>query len=201
MGLKASTHYPFLLSGVFANPYSPETISEVQSQLHVGLYVEYFVFYSSDPTQEALFMTLLQEHIQVDFMGDVDYFWVTAFNWLNHKDGNISVHICQSTFTEFTAHWFLVKSANKVPNMTPYSSGFPIDSISPVDPLDPDLSRRRQVYHSILGCINWLETCTCIYISPDITFIASYSNSTHPQHYKSAVHALKCLTRTNEYGI
>ena len=32
-------------------------------------------------------------------------------------------------------------------------------------------------------------------------FLASYSNSPHQQHYKAAVHALKYLTSTNEYGI
>ena len=129
MGLKASPHDPCLLSGVLSNPSSPETISEAQYQLHVGLYVEDFVFYSSDPTQDALFKTLLQEHIQVDFMGDVDYFVGTEFTWLQHKDGKISVHLCQLSFTEFTAHRFLVHITNKVPNMTPYSSGFPVNSI------------------------------------------------------------------------
>ena len=74
IGLEASPHETCLLSGIFDNPYFPQNISESQSQLHVGLYVDDFVFYSSDPTQEALFKTLLQEHIQVDFVGDVDYF-------------------------------------------------------------------------------------------------------------------------------
>ena len=79
-------------------------------------------------------------------MGDVNYYLGTAFTWLQNKDGNIYVHLCQLSFTEFTAHRFLVQIVNKVPNMTPYRSGFPIDSIPPVDPLDPDLPRRRQVY-------------------------------------------------------
>ena len=80
MGLNASPNDPCLLSAVLAKPSSPETISAVQSQLHVGIYVDDFVFSSSYPTQEALFKTLLQEHIQVDFMGDVDYLLSTAFN-------------------------------------------------------------------------------------------------------------------------
>ena len=74
-------------------------------------------------------------------MGDVDYFLGTAFTWLQHKYGNIPVHLCQSAFTKFTAHRFSVQSANKVPNMTPYRSSFPIDSILLVDPLDIDPNR------------------------------------------------------------
>ena len=201
MGLKASPHDPFLLSGILDNPYSPQTISNSQSQLHVGLYVDNFVFYSSDPTQEALFQTFLQEQIRVDFMGYVDYFLGVAFTWLHNIDGKISVHLCQSEFTEFTVYGFSVQSVNKVPNMTPYRSSFPIDSIPPVDPLDPDIPCQIQVHQSIIGCINWIDTCTRPDISPVLTLIAAYSNFPHPQNYKDLVHSLKYLMSTNEYVI
>ena len=84
-------------------------------------------------------------------MGDVDYFLGTAFTWLQHKYGNISVQLCQSTFIELTAHRLSVQSANKFPNMTPYRSVLPNNFIPPVDPLDPDLNCRRQVYQNIVG--------------------------------------------------
>ena len=74
MGLKASPQDPCLLYGILEKPNSHKTISKDQSQLHVVLYVDNFVFYSSDLAQEVLFQTLLQEHIQVDFMGDVNNF-------------------------------------------------------------------------------------------------------------------------------
>ena len=77
--------------------------------------------------------------------------------------------------------------------MTPYRSGFPIDSIPPVDQLDPDIPRQRQVYQIIVGWINWLAICTHPDISPALTFLASYSNAPHPQHYKAAFHTLKYL--------
>ena len=63
MIIKASPHEPCLHYAILDSPSSPQTISEAQSQLQVGLYVDNFVFYSSDPTQEALLYTLLQEHI------------------------------------------------------------------------------------------------------------------------------------------
>ena len=86
-------------------------------------------------------------------------------------------------------------------NMTPYRSSFPIDYIPLVDPLDSDIPRQRQIYWSIVGCINWFVTFTHSDITPVITLIDSYRNSPHPQHYKSAVHALKYLTSTHEYNI
>ena len=134
-------------------------------------------------------------------MGYVDYFLGTTFTWIKHKEGNISIHIRQSEFTEFTAHQFSVHSANKVPKMTPYSSEFPIYYIPPVETLYPDLPLLRQVHQIIFGCINWIATCKRPDIAPDITFIASYRNPPHPQYYKAAVHALKYLTSTNEYVI
>ena len=85
--------------------------------------------------------------------------------------------------------------------MTPHCSVFPIDSIPPVEPLDTDLPFQRQVNQSIVGFINWLATCTRPDIAPALTFLASYRNAPHPQHYKAAVHALKYLTSTNSYGI
>ena len=85
--------------------------------------------------------------------------------------------------------------------MTPYRSGFLINSINPVHPINPYLKLQRQFYQSIAGCINWLETCTRPDIVSVLKFLASYSNYPHQQYYKAAVHAIKYLTSTNEYGI
>ena len=64
--------------------------------------------------------------------------------------------------------------------MTPYRYRLPIDYINPVEPLNPDLTRLKQVYQSIVGCIHWLATCTRLEISPALAFLASYRNSPHP---------------------
>ena len=71
MVLNPLPNNPFLLSSVLTNPYYPESISYPHPQIHVDLYVKDFVFYSSDPSQEALFKKLLQEHIQYDYMGNI----------------------------------------------------------------------------------------------------------------------------------
>ena len=139
MGLNNSPRDPCLLSGTRTKPYSPTNSQHSTSQLYVGLYVNGFFFYSSDTLHEELFKTLLQYQIKVDFMGNVDYFLGTAFNCLTHKDVNISVHLCQSAFIEFTAHHFSVHIFKKFPNMTPYLYGYPIESIPPVDPRGPNL--------------------------------------------------------------
>ena len=93
MGLDASPHGPWLFHSVINTPSSNECTSDLQSQINVFLYVNDFVFYSSDRSQEDLFKTLLQEHTQVDFMGNVDYFLGTDFTWIQNDYGNISVHL------------------------------------------------------------------------------------------------------------
>jgi hypothetical protein len=50
-------------------------------------------------------------------MGDVDYFLGTAFTWKCHPNNHLSVHLCQSAFTEFTAHRFGIDKYNRTPNM------------------------------------------------------------------------------------
>ena len=85
--------------------------------------------------------------------------------------------------------------------MTPHCYVFPIDSIPPVEPLDTDLPCQRQVYQIIVGFINWLATCTRPDIAPALTFLASYRNAPHPQHYNAPVHTLNNITSTNKYCI
>ena len=63
MALNTSPHEPRLLSVVLTNHYSISFTSDLQSQFNVGIYVDDFVFYSSDPAQDELFKTLLQEQI------------------------------------------------------------------------------------------------------------------------------------------
>ena len=219
MNLTPSKHDPCLYTGILSNPDAPPEAlpsnsdpsdpastslpydSTTRATINIGLYVDDFVFYSTSQAEEDLFQKLFQAKLQVDFMGDVDYFLGTAFTWTRRDDGHLSVHLCQSAFTEFTGQRFGVDKYNRTPNMTPYRSGYPIDAIPNADPKDPDLKRRTKVYQSIAGCINWLACCTRPDVSPALAFLSSYNMAPHHQHYKAAIHVLKYLLSTSEYGI
>jgi hypothetical protein len=181
LGLRQSVHDPCLFSGYLKSDSNPSP----QSEIHVGIYVDDFVFFSNDPAAEKRFQEELKKKVVVDFMGDVDYFLGTAFTWKCHPNNHLSVHLCQSAFTEFTAHRFGIDKYNRTPNMTPYRSGLPIDSIAPLHPKDPDLKRRTKVYQAIIGSINWLATCTRPDVSPVLSFLASYSTNPSHGHYQS----------------
>eukprot|EP00956_Cyclotella_meneghiniana_P035945 scaffold119809_cov102-Cyclotella_meneghiniana.AAC.2 len=220
IGLTPSPHDPCLYSGfiVDSSPTTPSQSSQTKTlpktptstpapnssrkPVHVGIYVDDFVFFSEDPKEEERFKKALSScTVPIDWMGTVDYFLGTAFTWKRHTDGHLSVLLTQSAFTEYSAHRFAIDKLNPVPNMTPYRSGIPIDSIPPPDPQDPDLKRRTKCYQGIVGCINWLATCTRPDVAPALTFLASYNTNPSHQHYKAALHVLKYLYSTSEYGI
>ena len=203
IGLTPSPHDPCLYSGVITSPQAPSELPpSSRKPVHVGIYVDDFVFFSEDPAEEENFKKALSScTVPIDWMGTVDYFLGTAFNWKRHADGHLSVLLTQSAFTEYTAHRFAIDKLNPVPNMTPYRSGMPIDAIPPPDPKDPDLKRRTKCYQGIVGCINWLATCTRPDVAPALTFLASSNTRPSHQHYKAALHVLKYLYSTSEYGI
>jgi hypothetical protein len=98
--------------------------------------------------------------IKVDLMGAVDYFLGTAFTWRRHSEGSISVFFSQTAFTKYMVHCFAIDNMNPVPHMTPYRSGLSIDSILPPHPDNPFKKQQTKCYQSMIGCINWLATCT-----------------------------------------
>ena len=208
IGLQPSPHDPCLYSGVITSPTSsPTTLpstppSTRKKPVHVGIYVDDFVFFSEDPNEEDIFKRELSKcTVPIDWMGTVDYFLGTAFNWKRHPNCHLSVLLTQSAFTEYAAHRFAVDKFNPVPNMSPYRHGMPIDAIPPPPSDDPDLKRRTKCYQGIVGCINWLATCTRPDVAPALTFLASHNTRPSHEHYKAALHVLKYLYSTAEYGI
>jgi len=71
MGLEASRNDPCLYSGII-NADDTSSPSVARQKIHVGLYVDYFMFFSMSPKEEELFQKELAANIKVDFMGNVD---------------------------------------------------------------------------------------------------------------------------------
>jgi hypothetical protein len=73
IGLKPSLEDPCLFSGFIWDPSDPSSANST-SPLTLGLYVDDFLYFSEDPSVEALFCHLLAEQCKVDFMGVVERF-------------------------------------------------------------------------------------------------------------------------------
>ncbi len=96
--------------------------------LTLGLYIDKFVHFSKDPVVKQKLDALLSQPFTVEFMGTVECFLGTHFQWLA-TDDVVTIHLSQ---TGFAAH--LIEDNNvHTPNMTPdatlYYSDLPINTI------------------------------------------------------------------------
>jgi hypothetical protein len=202
MGLKQSTHDPCLFHGVPSSPDFPA--GETDAPLTVGLYVDDMVYYSTDDDIEQRFESILASQFKISFMGVVNWFLGTHFTWLDLPDGNVSVHLSQVAFAQNLVERHRQQHININPRSTPYRSGLPIDSIqgaTPDEMNDPTFIRRRELYQSIVGSINWLATNTRPDLAPVTSFLAAYNNNPSKGHMDAAIYAIKYIRQTVDYGI
>jgi len=108
--LKSSLEDPCLYSGFIKDPSDPSSATST-SPLTLGLYVDDFIYFSEDPSIEALFCRLLAEQCKVDFMGVVEWFLGIHFAWRITSD-SISVHLNQLGFAANLVESFFQDSRN-----------------------------------------------------------------------------------------
>jgi hypothetical protein len=168
----------------------------------MGLYVDDFVYFLEDPAVEALFKCLLQERIEVDFMGLVEWFLGIHFSWRITKS-MVDVHMNQSGFAANLIKRFCREKWDHTPNATPYQSGVPIDLIAPSTDADdsPAQLQCTDAYQSLVGSIGWLAGATRPDIAPVHSFLSSYSNKPASGHMKAALYALHYVHSTYDYRI
>lgn len=202
MGLKQSPHDPCLFYGVPSTPDHPASPDD--EPLTIGLYVDDMVYYSPTDAVEKRFEQILAAQFKVTFMGVVNWFLGTHFTWLDLPNGNISVHLSQVAYAQNLVERHRQQNINVNPRATPYRSGLPIDSIegaSPDDDTDPTFLRRREMYQSMVGSLNWLATNTRPDLAPVTSFLAAYNNNPSQGHVDAALYAIKYLRQTVDYGI
>jgi hypothetical protein len=137
LGLRDNALDPYLFTGTIVNPSNP-AVPPSTAPLTFGLYADNSIYFSEDLEVKRLFKQLLAELVTVEFMGTLDWFLGTHFQWLS-SNNKVSVHQSQ---TGFAAH--LVKENNAyprniTPDATPNCSGLPIDAIP-----DPDKDDNAQ---------------------------------------------------------
>ena len=91
MGLILSIQNPCLYQGVPSSKESPTDPTD--RPIYLGLYVDDIVYYSKDASVERGFESLLAAKIKVKFMGTMNWFIGTHFDWSSHQDGALFVHL------------------------------------------------------------------------------------------------------------
>ena len=135
--LKPHPHNPRLFSGIV----NADDTKSTRQETHVGAYVDGFVFYSTDPAEEEQIKEVLESKLKVGFMGDADF-------PLAPLSPSCTTTMIMSPSTSLNQYLLNLQQTdsvsekmNRVPNMIPYRSGLPNDSLPPPRAGDPDLKR------------------------------------------------------------
>jgi hypothetical protein len=167
---------PCLFTGHVFDPSNPND-SPSSSPLTLGLYVDDFVYFSEDPPIKQKNLALLLPLITVEFMGTVEWFLGTHFQWLA-SNNIVLVHLSQTGFAMHLIKDNNIQTWNVTLDVTPYSSGLPINAISKPDKPHncPALIKRKRKYQSMVGSIGWLAQSTCPDLAPTHSFLYAYCN-------------------------
>ena len=200
IGLKPNASDPCMFTGTLCDPDNPA--ADLPSDpLTIGLYVDDFVYFSENPAAERHFERLLSRLVTVDFMGTVDWFLGTHFQW-SCFGGEVSVHLSQTGFAAHLVEDNNAHERNVTPDATPYRSGLPIDACPESNEADdcPALIERKKRYQSVVGSIGWLAQSTRPDLAPTHSFLSSYNNRPSKSHWNAALYALHYIHSTIDYG-
>jgi hypothetical protein len=134
---------PCLFSGNIIDPSDP-SVSPSSSPLTLGLYVDDFDYFLADPEVKAKFEQLLQQYSTVNYMGMVEWFLGTHFQWLVNPS-DVKVHLSQTGFASHLVEVNDIHHRHFTPDATPYLSGLPINACpeSDEDEMNPTFLEQK----------------------------------------------------------
>ena len=192
IGLKKCPHDPCVFVGK----------SPTGGTIYFGTYVDDCAYFGTDDETEQWFKQELDSRLKIDFMGPLSYYIGVHYAWGRTSDGRLTVHLSQSGHI----HKMLDKHGMDSPDThhpvhTPFCSGLVIDSV-PKDGIPPEQKPHIVTkFQSLVGGFNWLSTST----RPDITAVTSLLARHLPNpsqgHLDSAIHVLRYLKGTDQWGI
>jgi len=107
------------------------TIIPGQPPLYLGIYVDDIVYFSASDDVERYFEQALKQKINVDFMGDAEFFPGLKFDWFISPNGDVDCRISQEAYANSIVQELGLHQANTSPLMTPFRSGFPVNTSNP----------------------------------------------------------------------
>jgi hypothetical protein len=143
-----------------------------------------------------------QDLLAVEFMGMVEWFLGTHFQWLLTPD-RVKVHVSQTRFATHLVEENNIHLQIVTPDATPYCSGLPINAMpeSDKDEESPRFQEHKQKYQSVVGSIGWLAQNTHLDLAPLHSFLSTHSNKSSRSHWNAALYMLHYVHLTINYGI
>jgi hypothetical protein len=192
MGLRNSATSPCLFIG---------NLIEGDPPIYIGIYVDDIIYFSSSDAVEKKFEELLSNVVHADFMGQVSHFWGIEFKWTHHDDGHVTAVLTQESFAESLIESLGFESVSGSTFVTPYRSGFPIDSVPSDDMSSHDRDKLRLQYQSLVGSLNWLAHTTRPDLFTVVSLLAQHQANPSYGHYDSTRYVVKYLVNTKHLGI
>ena len=192
IGLKPCPNAPCIFTG---------TLLPGKPPIYLGLYVDDFIYFSTDKDVQTHFEKKIKERTNVDIMGDVSHFLGLRFQW-KRNNTHIKVHLSQEAFADTLVEQAGLSHFSTTTTKTPYRSGYPVDKIAD-DPTLTDSQRQaiQAQYRSLVGSLLWLSQGTRPDLSTITTMLAKHQNKPNDRHISSAKHAIKYLKGTKSRGI
>ncbi len=192
MGLQSSPNSPCLFVG---------TLIPGEAPIYVGIYVDDIIYFSKSDLVERQFEQGLSTIGSVEFMGQVSLFLGIEFSWVHHENGGLSVHLTQQSFAESLIESLGFDCLSTSYYLTPYRSGYPVDSVVHESMSSSERDALRLAYQSIVGSLNWLAHTTCPDLSTIVSMLAQHQSNPSPGHMAAAHYATKYLAHTKTLGI
>jgi hypothetical protein len=200
IGLQQNAYDPYLFSGHIIDPL--DTLDSPSSYpLTLSIYINNFIYLSEDPAVEAKFECLIEEYAIADFMGTVEWFLDTQFQWIVTPDP-VQVHLSQTGFASHLVEGNNIHLHNVTPNATLYCSSLPIDTCpkSDEDKKCPTFIEHKRKFQSIVGSIGWLAQSTCPNLAPSHSFLSAHINKPSCSHLNAALYVLHYIHLSIDYG-
>ena len=179
------------------------TIIPGKPPIYVGLYVDDFIYFSSDNSVESAFESMLptKTSLQIDFNGPIHHFLGVKFTHSIAEDGHVSIHLSQEADIQQLLQDNNLHTTSTITKPTPYRSGHPVDAI-PNIAIPPEHRLQLEAkLRTIIGSLNWISTQTRPDIATITNILAQYQSSPSPGHLDATKHVLRYLKGTSNLGI
>jgi hypothetical protein len=163
--------------------------------------VDDLLYFSLDNEVENYFRTVPSQKLNVNFVGDAEWFVSMKFDWHTSSTGRTSCHLSQEGYVATIVEAMGLTHANKSPLMTPFCSGFPIDAIPHIDMSPADHAPLIKQMQSWMGMINWLQQCTRPDIATTFSLLASYMHCPSPGHLDATRYLGRYILSTMDLGL
>lgn len=179
------------------------TIIKDRAPLYLGLYVDDFVYFSTDKEVEKSFEQQLKSKTNVDFMGNVSHFLGHKFQWHEYSSNDsphLKVHISKTAFADTLIDEADLSDSSKT-TLSPYRSGYPVDAVPDPPPNSKANPALQDELRHLVGSLNWISQGSRPDLATITSMIAKYQNKPHEGHLQAAKYAIRYLKQSKDLGI